>query len=96
MFYGISLIVFLCGIIYIVVKYVRNFPTLLDKIWRNQIFLIFSAFYIILVVITFAVNGFGVYEYIGDQILIIFTIMNMYTIYMQYMYSVTKMELTKL
>ncbi len=58
--------------------------------------MIFSAFYIILVVITFVVNGFGVYEYIGDQILIIFTIMNMYTIYMQYMYSVTKMELTKL
>lgn len=78
------------------VKYVRNFPTLLDKIWRNQIFLIFSVFYIVLLVITFVVNGFGVYEYIGDQILIIFTIMNMYTIYMQYMYSVTKMELTKL
>jgi hypothetical protein len=79
----------MCGFIYIAIQYCRNMPKLFDKIWRNQIFLIFSCFYIILLMIIFVINGFGVYEYIGDRILILFTIMNMYTIYLQYMYSVT-------
>jgi hypothetical protein len=65
-------------------------PNLLEKIWRNQIYLIFSCFFMILLIIMFFVNGLGVYEYVGDQILIMFTLLNMYTIYMQYMYTITK------
>jgi hypothetical protein len=71
-------------------------PNFLEKIWRNQIYLIFSCFFMILLIIMFFVNGLGVYEYVGDQILIMFTLLNMYTIYMQYMYTITKVEVEKL
>lgn len=53
-------------------------------------FLMFSFIYIILIIFMLIVSGFGVYEYAGNRILILYTFMNMYTYYLQYMYTVTR------
>lgn len=52
-------------------------------------FLMFSFIFIVVIIVMLIINGFSVYEYTGNRILILFTFMNMYTIYLQYMFSVT-------
>ena len=55
-------------------------------------FLAFSFLYIIVMIVMLVINGFSVYEYAGNRILILFSFMNMYTIYLQYMYSINSKE----
>jgi len=62
-----------------------------SKIWRNQLYLIFVIFFIILVTGLIIFDGFHIFNLVGRRILLIFTVMNVYTFYMQYMYSVTRM-----
>mgnify|MGYP001057630229 CR=1 FL=1 len=59
-------------------------------------FLMFSSIYILVIVVMLIIEGFSVYEYTGNRILILFGFMNMYTIYLQYMYSINNQEALKL
>lgn len=49
----------------------------------------FSIFFIFISIVMFFVNGYNIFSYTGNRILLLFTQANMYTFYMQYMYSVT-------
>ena len=92
----ISFLVFAGGLTYIIVQYVRNAMNFFNKIWRNQMFLLFSFIFIVVIVVMLIIDGFSVYEYTGNRILILFGFMNMYTIYLQYMYSINSAEAKKL
>ncbi len=67
-----------------------------NKIWRNQIFLMFSFLFIVIIFVMLIIDGFSVYEYTGNRILILFGFMNMYTIFLQYMFSINTKEASKL
>lgn len=80
------------GFIYILVQYVRVCMAVDEKMWRNQLFMFFSLFFLFITLVMFFVNGFSINDMSGNRILLLFTIMNMYTLYMQYMYSITNQE----
>ena len=92
----ISFLIFAGGLVYISVQFVRSAMNFFDKIWRNQMFLMFSFIYIVVIMVMLIIEGFSVYEYTGNRILILFGFMNMYTIYLQYMYSINNQEAAKL
>jgi hypothetical protein len=86
----ISFLIFAGGLTYIAVQYVRSAMEFFNKIWRNQMFLVFSFIFFLVISIMLVINGFSVYEYAGNRILILFGFMNMYTVYLQYMYSINE------
>lgn len=92
----ISFLIFAGGLVYIAVQFTRSAMNFFDKIWRNQMFLLFSFLYIVVILVMLIIEGFSVYEYTGNRILILFGFMNMYTIYLQYMFSISSQEATKL
>ena len=55
----------------------------------------FSIFFLFLTIVMFFVNGFSINDMAGNRILLLFTLMNMYTFYLQYMYSITGEERDK-
>jgi hypothetical protein len=59
-------------------------------LWRNQLFLFFSVFFIVITIVLFFVNGFEINTLAGNRLLLLYTSMNMYTFYMQYMYSLSR------
>lgn len=85
----ISFLIFAGGLVYIAVQFTRSAMNFFDKIWRNQMFLLFSFLYIVIILVMLIIEGFSVYEYTGNRILILFGFMNMYTIYLQYMFSIS-------
>ena len=86
------LIVIVAGFLYILIQYIRICIKVSDKLWRNQLFMFFSIFFLIITLVMFFVNGFHIFDMAGNRILFLFTAMNMYTFYMQYMYSITAEE----
>lgn len=74
------------------IDYVRIFLKMNEMLWRNQLFLLFSIFFIVLTVAFFFVEGFEINSLTGSRILLLYTLMNMYTFYLQYMYSITSEE----
>jgi hypothetical protein len=92
----ISFLIFAGGLVYIATQYIRSAMNFFSKIWRNQMFLLFSFIFFIVIIVMLVIDGFSVYEYTGNRILILFGFMNMYTIYMQYMYSINGAEADRL
>lgn len=92
----ITIILVLVGFIYIIVQYARICMQVDEKLWRNQLFMFFSIFFIFISIVMFFVNGYNVFSYTGNRILLLYTQANMYTFYMQYMYSVTAEEKTRI
>lgn len=88
----ISLLVVVLGFSYIVFTYIRLCIKADQLLWRNQLFLFFSVFFIVMVIALFFVNGFEINSFAGNRILLLFTMMNMYVFYMQYMYTISKEE----
>ena len=84
----IAFLIFAGGLVYIGVQYVRSAMNFFNKIWRNQMFLLFSFIFIVVIVVMLIIDGFSVYEYTGNRIMILFGFMNIYTVYLQYMYSI--------
>ena len=84
------------GFAYILVEYARVCTQVDEKLWRNQLFMFFSIFFIFISIVLFAVNGYSIFSYEGNRILVLFTEVNMYTFYMQYMYSVSGEEKIKI
>ena len=92
----ISFLIFAGGLIYIAVQYIRSSMNFFSKIWRNQMFLMFSFIFFLVIIIMLVIHGFSVYDYTGNRILILFGFMNMYTVYLQYMYSINGAEAQRL
>ena len=77
---------------YIIFSYIRLCTKLDTLLWRNQLFLFFSVFFIVMTLSLFFVNGFSINSFAGNRVLLLCTSMNMYTFYLQYMYSLPKEE----
>ncbi len=86
-----AIILILIGFCYIVVCYIRLFMKAGELLWRNQLFLLFSASFIIMTIALIFINGFEINYLAKNRILLLF-FMNIYTFYMQYMYSISKEE----
>lgn len=80
------------GFGYIILSYIRLCSRANELMWRNQLFMFFSIFFIIVTVVLFFADGFEINSFAGNRILLLFTVMNMYTFYLQYMYSITREE----
>jgi hypothetical protein len=78
------------GFCYIFISYIRLCVRGDEMLWRNQLFLFFSVFFIVITIVLFFVNGFEINTLAGNRILLLYTSMNMYTFYMQYMYSLSR------
>jgi hypothetical protein len=92
----ISFLIYAAGFLYISFYFIRSTMNFFNKIWRNQIFLMFSFLFIVIIFVMLIIDGFSVYEYTGNRILILFGFMNMYTIFLQYMFSINTKEASKL
>jgi len=57
----ISFLIFAGGLAYIVVQYIRSAMNFFNKIWRNQMFLLFSFIFIVIIIVMLAIDGFSVY-----------------------------------
>lgn len=57
----ISFLIFAAGLSYIIVQYVRCTLNFMNKIWRNQMFLMFSFLFIIVIIVMLVIDGFSVY-----------------------------------
>lgn len=77
------------GIVYIVVQYVRICMLDESRMWRSQMFMFFSIFFIFAMVLFLLTNSLGIFNYSAEQILLVYTLTNLYIIYLQYMYTVT-------
>ena len=94
-FIGLEIVVFIlvmAGFIYIIINYIRICTQVDSKLWRNQLFMFFSIFFIFISIVMFFVNGYHIFSYEGNRILLLYTQANLYAFYMQYMYSITKEE----
>ena len=67
------LIFVISGFIYILVRYVNICMSVGNKLWRNQMFLFFSLFFLFTTLVLFIVNGFRIHSYHGNRILLIYT-----------------------
>lgn len=81
--------------LYIFCRYVQACSSSEDKLWRNQLFLFFSVFFLFLTAMLFFIEGFRIYTYEGNRILVLYSLMNFYVFYLQYMYRVPKEELER-
>lgn len=88
----VSLLTLVIGFAYIIFTYIRLCIKADELLWRNQLFLFFSIFFIVMTIALFFVNGFEINSFAGNRILLLLTMMNMYVFYMQYMYSISKEE----
>ena len=85
----VTLMAVVMGFAYIVAQYIRICMQVGQKMWRSQLFMFFSLFFLLVALLMFFVNGFSINDMSGNRILLLFTIMNMYTFYLQHMYSNT-------
>jgi hypothetical protein len=90
------------GFGYMIYQYIEIFRRFEGKLWRNQLFVFFSIFFIIVTCfckcsanIVFFINGFDIHSFIGGRVLILYVELNTYLMYMQYMYSPTAEAILK-
>ena len=69
----ISLILALLGFGYLFIQYVRICSQVDSKLWRNQLFMFFSIFFIFTTIVMFFLNGFSIFSYSGNRILLLYT-----------------------
>ena len=92
----IGLVVF-AGIAYIAYRFVRSCCMLGEsRTWRSYLYMVFSGVFIFAVFIIIVSNSLILYNYSAPVILIIFTLINIYVYYLQYMYTITREELDKI
>jgi membrane protein YdbS with pleckstrin-like domain len=66
------------------------------KLWRSTIFILFSLVFLLAVIIIISSNALAIFNYKPSSILLVYTFVNTYIIYLQYMYSITREELDKI
>jgi hypothetical protein len=89
----VVLLVVIAGVIYILVRYMQICNSAENKLWRNQMFLFFTIFFIFVTFLLFLVEGYRIYDYSAHRILLLYSEMNFYVFYLQYMYRVTGSEM---
>jgi hypothetical protein len=96
------IILFVVAFGYMIAQYIQIFLKFEGKLWRNQLFVFFSIFFIIVTFfckyslnVVFFINGFDIHSFIGGRVLILYVELNTYLIYMQYMYSPTAEAIQK-
>lgn len=92
----IIILTILIGFIYIVYRYLKVCMSGETKLWRNNIFMVFSCMFILALFIIIATNSLILFNYKGSSILLVYGLINIYVYYLQYMYSITGEELLKL
>jgi hypothetical protein len=62
-----------------------------DMLWRSQMFMAYSILFIVaMMIFVFTDNALGAYHYDGTTVIFLYGLMNLYTWYLQYMYTATK------
>lgn len=82
----------IAGFAYLGFRYVNICMTDGSKLWRSQMYLIFSVFFIFTIGLFLVSNSFSIFNYSGQKIILVFTLINTYVIYLQYMYTLTRGE----
>lgn len=91
----IGLVVF-AGVAYVAYRFVSSCISEAGRTWRSYLYMVFSSVFIIAVFIIIISNSLILYNYSAPAILIIFTLVNIYVYYLQYMYTITREELDKI
>ena len=79
------------AIVYIVYRYICICFNKSDRLWRSELFMVYSILFILAMVLFLATdNAFGAYHYDGTTVVFLYGLMNLYTWYLEYMYSPTK------
>jgi hypothetical protein len=91
----IGLVVF-CGMVYIAARFIRSCMAPEGRTWRSQLFMAFSSAFIIGVFIIVVSNALAPYNYSGSSILVVYTLVNVYVYYLQYMFTITREEAARL
>jgi hypothetical protein len=96
------LALFLVSFGYMIAQFVQISLKFEGRLWRNQLFVFFSIFFIIVTFfcifnlkLVFFVNGFDIHSFIGGRVLMLYVELNTYLLYMQYMYSPTTEAILK-
>lgn len=76
---------------YLVLQYLRICCYKTDRLWRSELFMSYSILFMgAMVIFIFTDNALGSYSYDGTTVVFLYGLMNLYTWYLQYMYSPTK------
>ena len=67
------MIVVVGGFLYIAFKYIKICITIEEKLWRNEMFMFFSLFFLFTTLVIFIINGFKIHSYHGNRILLLYT-----------------------
>ena len=89
-------LVVLVGMVYIVVRFVKSCMAPEGRTWRSTLFMCFSSAFILAVFIILVSNALVPYNYSGSTILVVYSLINVYIYYLQYMYTITRDELERL
>jgi hypothetical protein len=77
--------------LYIIMQYFRICCNKSDRLWRSELFMSYSILFIgAMIIFIFTDNALGSYDYNGTTVIFLYGLMNLYTWYLQYMYSPTK------
>lgn len=73
--------------LYILHLYYRIAQVWEDVIWRNKLYVAFNVFFILLVIIFLSLGWFSLYDETSQKFEILYASMNIYVLYLQFMYS---------
>ena len=90
------ILIVIAGFLYIFLRYVQSCSSTDEKLWRNQLFLFFSVFFLFVTVVLFIIGGLQINDYSESRILILYSEMNFYIYYLQYMFRVTPEEVERI
>lgn len=80
------------GFVYIIFRYIRICMSEGSKMWRNQLYLFLSLFFILAMALLLYTDSFTIFNYSGQRIFLVYTFFNFYVFYLQYMYTITREE----
>jgi len=96
------IVLFVGGLGFMIAQYVQIFMKFESKLWRHQLFVFFSIFFVLVTFFcksfanpVFFINGFDIHSFVGGRVLMLYVEINTYMFYMQYMYSPTDEAINK-
>lgn len=83
-------IVLACGIMYIAFRFIKSCMISEGVMWRSEIYMILSAFFIFAIFVIVVSNSLILYNYSGEKIFFTYSLINVYVYYLQYMFTITR------